>query len=47
MTTFTAWLLAILAVIGLLLALDHLGVDVAGSISSGVHAVEHVLNRPL
>ncbi len=47
MTTFTAWLLAILAIIALLLALDHLGVDVAGSISSGVHAVEHVLNRPL
>ncbi len=47
MTTFTAWLVAILAVICLLLALDHMGVDVAGSISSGVRAVERVLNHPL
>lgn len=47
MTTFTAWLLAIIAVIALLLALDHLGVDIAGGISSGVRAVEQVLNHPL
>lgn len=47
MSTFMAWLLAVLAVIGLLLALDHMGVDVAGSISSGVHAIELALNRPL
>lgn len=47
MTTFTAWLLAVLAVICLLLALDHLGVNIAGSITSGVHAVEQMLNHPL
>ena len=42
-----AWLLAIgVLVLGVLL-LAHMGVDVIGALSSGVHAVEHVLARPL
>jgi len=37
----------VLAVLGLVLALNHLGVDVMSAIGSVMHSAEHFLGQPL
>jgi hypothetical protein len=47
MTAVMSWFLSVLAILGLVLALNHLGVDVVASIGSVLHGTEHFLGRPL
>jgi hypothetical protein len=47
MTAMMSWFLSVLAILGLVLALNYLGVDVAAAIGSAMHSTEHFLNRPL
>jgi hypothetical protein len=42
-----AWTISILAVLGLVLALNTLGVSVPAILGSILHGTEQVLNRPL
>jgi hypothetical protein len=46
-TAMMSWFLSVLAVLGLVLVLNHLGVDVTAAIGSAVHGAEHFLGRPL
>ncbi len=45
--TAEAWTVSILAVLGLVLALNQLGVNVPGALGAIVHGAEHVLNHAL
>ncbi|MGI0072010.1 MAG: hypothetical protein ACRECT_08120 [Thermoplasmata archaeon] len=47
MTAAMSWFVSVLAVLGLVLALNHLGVDVMAMVGTMLHGAEHVLNRPL
>jgi hypothetical protein len=47
MSAMKSWFLTVIAVLGLVLVLHHLGVDVTGTISSAVHGAFQVLGRPL
>jgi uncharacterized membrane protein YidH (DUF202 family) len=47
MGAFVAWSTTVLAILGLAISLHHLGVDVAASIVSTAHSVEHFLNTPI
>src|SRR5271170_6735834 len=45
--TTEAWTVSILAVLGLVIALNSLGLSVPDVLGSIVHGAEHILNRPL
>jgi hypothetical protein len=45
--TAEAWTVSILAVLGLVIALNSLGVSVPGVVGAIVHGAEHVLNHSL
>jgi|SRR5580658_2565744 hypothetical protein len=45
--TTEAWTVSILAVLGLVIALNSLGLSVPDVLGSIVHGAEHVLNHPL
>jgi hypothetical protein len=47
MGAFVAWFVTIFAVLGLFVALHHLGVDVAATVIGVAHGVEGFLNTPL
>jgi hypothetical protein len=47
MTAMKSWFLSVLAILGLVLILNHLGVDVTAAMGSAVHGAEHLLGRPL
>ena len=47
MTAMMSWFLSVLAVLGLVLALNHLGVDVMSTIGSLARGMEHFLGQPL
>ncbi len=47
MTAMMSWFLSVVAILGLVLALNHLGVDVMSAIGSAVHGTEQFLGRPL
>jgi len=47
MSAFRAWFYSVVALLGLVLAVQHLGVDVAGATATVVHGVERILNQPL
>jgi hypothetical protein len=47
MTAMKSWFLTVVAVLGLVLVLHHLGVDVTGAIGSTVRSAEQILGRPL
>jgi hypothetical protein len=47
MTAIMSWFLSVLAVLGLVLALNHLGVDATAAIGSALHSTEHFLGQPL
>ncbi len=47
MGVVAAWFVTIVAVLGLFMALYHMGVDVAANATGVVHSVENFLNTPL
>jgi hypothetical protein len=47
MTAVMSWFLSVLAVLGLVVALNHLGVDVMSSVGSVLHGTLHLLGEPL
>jgi hypothetical protein len=47
MTAVTSWALSVLGVLGLVLALHHLGVDVTAALGSALRGTEHILGQPL
>jgi hypothetical protein len=47
MSAMRSWFVTVVAVLGLVLVLHHLGVDVTGAIGSAVHGAEQILGRPL
>ena len=47
MAAVTSWLLTIGAMLGLVLALHHLGVDVIPALAVVLHGAEHFLGQPL
>jgi hypothetical protein len=47
MTVMMSWFLSVLAVLALVLTLNHLGVDIMATIGSVVHGTLQVLGRPL
>jgi hypothetical protein len=47
MAAMRSWFLTVVAVLGLVLVLHHLGVDVTGAIGSTVRSAEQILGRPL
>ena len=47
MNTMTTWFVSVMVLLGLVVALHHLGLDVTASLGAAVRNTEHVLNRPL
>jgi len=47
MSAMKAWFFSVIGVLALVLAVQHLGVNVVGAMQSAVHGVEHFLNQPL
>jgi hypothetical protein len=47
MTAMMSWFLSVLAVLVLVLMLNHLGVDVMADVGSALHGTLHFLGRPL
>jgi hypothetical protein len=47
MTAMTSWALAILGILGLVLFLQHLGVDATASVGAMLRGTEHFLAQPL
>lgn len=47
MSAMSGWFTTVLAVLGLVLVLHHLGVDVSTTLVSGVRGIEHLLGLPL
>lgn len=47
MTAVSSWTLSVLGVLGLVLALHHLGVDVTADLGAVLRGTEHFLGQPL
>ena len=47
MSATMSWFVSVLAVLGLVLALHHLGVDVGASVGAVLRDTEHLLGQPL
>ena len=47
MTAMMSWFLVMLTALGLVLVLNHLGVDVMSAVGSVLHGAEQFLGRPL
>ena len=47
MSAVRAWAYSVVAVLGLVLALNHLGVDLTGTMVSVAHGTLHFLNQPI
>ncbi len=47
MSAATGWFFTVVAVLGLVLALHHLGLDVIASVGTALHDLEHFLGQPL
>jgi hypothetical protein len=47
MSAAMSWFVSVMAVLGLVLAMHHLGVDVTSALSSALHGTEHFLNQPI
>jgi hypothetical protein len=47
MSAAMSWFVSVVAVLGLVLALHHLGVDVSASVGTVVHDAELFLGQPL
>ncbi|HYB63619.1 MAG TPA: hypothetical protein VEE86_04265 [Thermoplasmata archaeon] len=47
MSAAMGWFVSVISVLGLVLALHHLGVDVGASVGSAVQDLERLLGQPL
>jgi len=47
MSAAMSWFVSVMAVLGLVLAMQHLGVDLSASVVSVLRGTEHFLNQPL
>jgi hypothetical protein len=47
MSAAMSWFVSVVLVLGLVLAMHHLGVDVTSALSSALRGTEHLLNQPL
>jgi hypothetical protein len=47
MSAMMSWLVSVLAVLGLVLALNHLGVDLSATLGQALRNTVHVLGQPL
>ena len=47
MTALQAWSVTVLLAVGAVVVFYMLGWNIAGAIGSGLHAIEHLLGRPL
>ena len=47
MGAMMSWFVSVLAVLGLVLALHHLGIDVSATLGTALRSTVHVLGQPL
>jgi len=47
MSAAMSWFVSVMAVLGLVLAMHHLGVDLTTSVASALRGTEQFLNQPL
>jgi hypothetical protein len=47
MSAAMSWMVSVVAVLGLVLALHHLGVDVGANVGTALHEAELFLGQPL
>ncbi len=47
MKLMTTWFVLVIVLLGLVLALHHVGVDVTGSLGGALRSTEHVLGHPV
>jgi hypothetical protein len=47
MDAMKSWFLSVMGVVGLVLALHHLGMDVSASLGSTLRSIEQFVNQPL
>jgi hypothetical protein len=47
MSATMSWFVSVVAILGLVLAMHHLGVDLSASLGSVLRGTEHFLNQPL
>ena len=47
MSAAMSWFVSVMAMLGLVLALHHLGVDLTAAVASALRGTEHFLNQPL
>jgi len=47
MSAMMSWFVSVMAVLGLVLALHHLGLDISANVGAFVQDAEHVLGQPL
>lgn len=47
MSASTAWFVTVVLLLGGVLVLHHLGWDVAASVQTALHGVEHLLGHPI
>jgi hypothetical protein len=47
MSAGMSWFVSVVAVLGLVLALHHLGLDVSAHVGAAVRGAEHLLGQPL
>ncbi len=47
MSAMMSWFVSVLAVLGLVLALHHLGIDLSATLGTALRSTEHLLGQPL
>ena len=47
MSAAMSWMVSVVAVLGLVLALHHLGIDVSATLGTALRGAEHILGQPL
>jgi hypothetical protein len=47
MSVAMSWFVSVMAVLGLVLAMHHLGVDLSSALGTALRGTEHFLSQPL
>ncbi len=47
MSAWTSWIVSVVLILGLVLAVHHLGFDVSATLGSTLRSTEHFLGQPL
>jgi hypothetical protein len=47
MSAMMGWFVSVVAILGLVLALNHLGVDLSATLATTLRSTEHLLGHPL